>query len=114
MTDDGRAMLGDAGKVEEAMRRLGDNAAARGGDVAGVVRMAAPETLTTNLVLPALRPILDRYPALMLDVVTGIDTIGIARGEGVFPAPRDPPPIARSCHRSTGRCLFLWRLHQRS
>lgn len=81
LTEDGRAMLGDAEKVEETMRRLRDNAAARGGDVAGVVRLAAPETLTTNLLLPALRPLLDRYPALTLEVVTGIDTIGIARGE---------------------------------
>lgn len=81
LTDDGRAMLGDAEKVEDTMRRLRDNAAARGGDVAGVVRLAAPETLATNLLLPGLRPLLDRYPALTLEVATGIDTIGIARGE---------------------------------
>ena len=81
LTDDGRATLGDAEKVEETMRRLRDNAAARGGDVAGVVRLAAPETLATTLLLPGLRPLLDRYPCLTLDVVTGIDTIGIARGE---------------------------------
>lgn len=81
LTDDGRAMLGDAEKVEETMRRLRDNAAARGGDVAGVVRLAAPETLATNILLPGLRPLLDRYPALTLEVVTGIATIGIARGE---------------------------------
>jgi len=81
LTDDGRAMLLDAEKVEETMRRLRDNAGARSGDVAGVVRLAAPETLATTLLLPGLRALLDRYPALTLDVVTGIDTIGIARGE---------------------------------
>ncbi|QET91589.1 LysR family transcriptional regulator [Roseomonas mucosa] len=81
LTDDGRAMLLDAEKVEETMRRLRNNAAARGGDVVGVVRLAAPETLATNLLLPGLRSLLDRYPALTLEVVTGIDTIGIARGE---------------------------------
>ena len=81
MTDDGRAMLGDAEMVEETMRRLRDNAVARGCDVAGVVRLAAPETLATNLLLPRLHRLLDRYPALTLDVVTGVETIGIARGE---------------------------------
>lgn len=81
LTDDGRAMLGDAEDVEQTMHRLRENVAARGGDVAGVVRMAAPETLATNLLVPALRPLLDRYPALRLDLVTGVDTIGIARGE---------------------------------
>ncbi|WP_413062444.1 LysR family transcriptional regulator (plasmid) [Sphingomonas carotinifaciens] len=81
LTDDGLAMLDDAEKVAETMCRLRDNAAARGGDVAGVVRLAAPETLTTNLILPAMCPLLDSYPALTLDVVTGVDTIGIARGE---------------------------------
>lgn len=81
LTDDGRAMLADAEKVEDSMRRLRDNAVARSGDVAGCVRLAAPETLTTNILLPGLRPLLDRYPALTLDLVTGVDTIGIARGE---------------------------------
>lgn len=81
LTNDGRAILGDVEKVEEATRHLRDNAATRGDNVAGVVRLAAPATLTTNLLLPALRPLLDRYPALTLDVVTSIDTIGIARGE---------------------------------
>lgn len=80
LTDDGRAMLADAEQVEDRMRRLRDNAAARNGAVAGVVRLAAPETLTTSLLLPGLRPLIDRYPALTLDVVTGIDTVGIARG----------------------------------
>jgi len=81
LTNDGRAMLGDAEQVEQTMRRLRDGVAGRHSDVAGIVRLAAPETLTTTLLLPGLRPLLDRYPALTLEVATGIDTIGIARGE---------------------------------
>src|SRR3546814_20087233 len=48
---------------------------------AGTVRLAAPDTLTTHILLPSLRPLLDRYPALKLELVTGIATVGIARGE---------------------------------
>ena len=46
-----------------------------------MVRLAAPETLATRIVLPGLRPLLERYRRLTLEVVTGIATIGIARGE---------------------------------
>lgn len=81
LTDDGRTMLIDAEVVEEAMAQLRANATSRTGKVAGVVRLAAPETLTTHILLPGLRSLLDRYPALTLEVVTGIAPIGIARGE---------------------------------
>ena len=81
LTDDGRTTMVDAEAVEEAMARFHANATARAGEVAGVVRLAAPETLTTQILLPGLRPLLDRYSALTLEVVTGIPTIGIARGE---------------------------------
>lgn len=81
MTDDGRTLLVDAEAVENAMARLQANATSRTGEVAGVIRLAAPETLTTHILLPGLRPLLDRYPALSLEVVTGIAPIGIARGE---------------------------------
>jgi DNA-binding transcriptional LysR family regulator len=74
-------MIGDAELAEQTMRLLRDGVASRGGEVAGIVRLAAPETLATTLLLPGLGPLLDRYPALTLEVVTGIDTIGIARGE---------------------------------
>src|SRR3546814_5757262 len=74
-------MLGDAERVEEAMARLRANATARTVEAAGTVRLAAPDTLTTHILLPSLRPLLDRYPALKLELVTGIATVGIARGE---------------------------------
>lgn len=81
LTDDGRTLLIDSEAVEEAMARLHANAISRTGSVAGLVRLAAPETLTTHILLPGLRPLLDRYPALTLEIVTGIAPIGIARGE---------------------------------
>lgn len=81
LTNDGRTMLVDAEAVEEAMARLRTNATSRTDQLAGLVRLAAPETLSTQILLPGLRPLLDRYPLLTLDVVTGIAPIGIARGE---------------------------------
>lgn len=77
LTDDGRTLLSDT----EAMARLRANAISRKGSVAGLVRLAAPETLTTHILLPGLRPLLDQYPNLTLEIVTGIAPIGIARGE---------------------------------
>src|SRR3546814_16353551 len=67
LTADGQSMLGDAERVEEAMARLRANATARTVEAAGTVRLAAPDTLTTHILLPSLRPLLDRYPALKLD-----------------------------------------------
>src|SRR3546814_9698944 len=63
------------------MAGLRANATARTVEAAGTVRLAAPDTLTTHILLPSLRPLLDRYPALKLELVTGIATVGIARGE---------------------------------
>src|SRR3546814_14612724 len=63
------------------MARLRANATAGPVEAAGTVRLAAPDTLTTHILLPSLRPLLDRYPALKLELVTGIATVGIARGE---------------------------------
>src|SRR3546814_482547 len=71
LTADGQSMLGDAERVEEAMARLRANATARTVEAAGTVRLAAPDTPTTHILLPSLRPLLDRYPALKLELVTG-------------------------------------------
>lgn len=81
LTADGRAVLADAEQAEEAMARLRTNATCRTAAISGTVRLAAPETITTHLLLPRLRPLLDRHPALELELITGIAPIGIARGE---------------------------------
>src|SRR3546814_13890195 len=81
---DGQSMLGDAERVEEAMARLRANATARTVEAAGTVRLAAPDTLTTHILLPSLRPLLDRYPALKtreLATVAALTVMGNARAQ---------------------------------
>ena len=71
----------EAGRVEEAVAGFRARANGRAEAVSGVVRLAAPETITTHLLLPALRAILSQYPELQLEIITGSAPVGIARGE---------------------------------
>src|SRR3546814_8296590 len=48
---DGQSMLGDAERVEDAMARLRAHATARTVEAAGTVRLAAPDTLTTHILI---------------------------------------------------------------
>ena len=80
-TPDAEALMLEAGRVEEAVAGFRARANGRAEAVSGVVRLAAPETITTHLLLPALRAILSQYPELQLEIITGIAPVGIARGE---------------------------------
>ncbi|TXC74076.1 LysR family transcriptional regulator [Sphingorhabdus soli] len=80
-TPDCEALIGEAERVEEAVASFKASASGRGGAIKGVVRLAAPETIASHLILPALRPFLTQHPGLELEMVTGITPVGIARGE---------------------------------
>jgi DNA-binding transcriptional LysR family regulator len=51
------------------------------GEIAGCVRIASPETIGTHILLPGLRPFLERHPRLQIELNTGVALIGMARGE---------------------------------
>lgn len=80
-TPDADVLMLEAERVEEAVAGFRARAAGRGDTISGVVRLAAPETIAVHLLLPALRPLLERHPDLELEIVTGIAPVGIARGE---------------------------------
>jgi DNA-binding transcriptional LysR family regulator len=120
-TTDARLLAIEADKVEAAMAGLQASVHARSERLEGLVRLAAPEMIAVDILLPALQPFLHRHPALELALVTGIPSIGIARGEadialrlvrpergaltvrqvgtmahGLFAAPGEPTDIAAS------------------
>ncbi len=80
-TPDAEALIADAERVEEAVAAFRASAGGKGGGIRGVVRLAAPETIATHLLLPAMGPLLERHPQLELELLTGIAPVGIARGE---------------------------------
>jgi DNA-binding transcriptional LysR family regulator len=81
VTADGEVLLSEGASVDAAVRALQARAASLGGEVAGLVRVAAPETIVTRLLLPALKPLLDCHPRLQLEIASGVPLVGIARGE---------------------------------
>lgn len=80
-TEDARRLEAEAERVEIAIHAFCAHTAAEGTGMAGKVRVAAPETIATHILLPALQPFLAQHRALSLELLTGVRTIGIARGD---------------------------------
>lgn len=81
LTEDGRALLADAERIEEDVARFRANASGRSSALAGTVRVAAPENFVTELLVPALGPFLARHPDLRLEFITGIAPVSMVRGD---------------------------------
>ncbi|GGM29428.1 LysR family transcriptional regulator [Pseudomonas asuensis] len=101
-TDDGRALEAEAERVEEAITQFRARTDVQGTDMAGVVRLAAPETIATHILWPALQPLLSQHPALELELVTGVRTVGIARGEADIALRLVPPERGALTRRRLG------------
>jgi DNA-binding transcriptional LysR family regulator len=74
--------------------------------MSGVVRIAAPETITTHILLPALQPFLAQYRALELEFITGVRTVGIARGEADIALRLVPPEQGALTRRQVGTLSY--------
>jgi DNA-binding transcriptional LysR family regulator len=81
LTDDGRALLADAERIEEGIAQFQANASGRSSSLAGTVRLAAPENYVTLLLAPAIGAFLNRYPELQVEFITGIAPVSMARGD---------------------------------
>lgn len=90
-TPDADALMAKAVQVEESMAGFRAQASGRAEAIRGVVRLAAPETITTHLLLPSMAALLAQYPQLELEIITGIAPIGIARGEADLALRLVPP-----------------------
>jgi DNA-binding transcriptional LysR family regulator len=80
-TEDAKALEIEAEHLEIAIAKFQARVKSNGAEMTGVVRLAAPETITTHLLLPGLQPFLAQHPELELELLTGVPTLGIARGE---------------------------------
>ena len=80
-TADGLAFYNEAENIEKAIASLQANFKSKNDEFEGEVRVAMPEMLANYLIIPQLKPFTQRYPKLALQIVTGINNVGIARGD---------------------------------
>lgn len=81
LTDHGRDMLCQAEGIEDSMLSLAKGLAGLDDNVSGIVRLATAETLAVHLIIPALPQLIERYPRLQLEVITGIGMVDLQRYE---------------------------------
>jgi DNA-binding transcriptional LysR family regulator len=81
LTEDGRALLTDAERIEQDVARFSASASGRSTTLAGTVRLTAPETFVTFLLLPAMAPFIAHHSELRIEFCTGSDTVSMSRGE---------------------------------
>ncbi|MCS2171460.1 LysR family transcriptional regulator [Scandinavium sp. TWS1a] len=78
LTDDGEALLERAEALEYAGLALGESAKLQG-NVAGIVRLATSDNLATHFILPSLKDILEKYPDLRVEVLSGVQSVNLNR-----------------------------------
>ena len=83
LTDDGEALLARAEALEYAGLAFGE-AAQLQGHVAGVVRLATSDNLATHFILPSLKGLLDHYPELRVEVLSGVQPVNLHRRDAGF------------------------------
>lgn len=97
LTDAGSALFGQVAEVERAMQAV-ERSGAASGEVAGEVKLAAPESLAHYLIVPQLPTFLERYPQLKVELLVSRYRADLSRREAdlalriVQPAHRDFSP----------------------
>ncbi len=78
LTDDGEALLERAEALESAGLAFGESAKLQV-NVAGLVRLATSDNLATHFILPSLTELLDSYPDLRVEVLSGVSSVNLHR-----------------------------------
>lgn len=78
LTDDGEALLERAEAFEHAGLTFGETASLQG-NVAGLVRLATSDNLATHFILPSLNALMEKYPELRLEVLSGVQSVNLHR-----------------------------------
>ncbi|MDY0886851.1 LysR family transcriptional regulator [Kosakonia sp. CFBP8986] len=81
LTDAGQALLSYAEEVESRIGALEHAFAGGDGEAAGTVRLATAETLANHLIIPALPQFQADYPAIRLELITGVNTVSVVRND---------------------------------
>jgi len=82
--------------VEAAHDAFDQEASATGRDIAGTVRLTAPELLVVPLVIPALAELRRHYPAIRVDLVTTDRLLDLTKGEADIALRAADPPTEGS------------------
>lgn len=80
-TDHGRHLVARAERVEAEILALQQSATGLDASPTGTVRLATAETLASHILIPALAAFSARYPAITLELVTGVGAVGLSRRE---------------------------------
>ncbi|WP_434533967.1 LysR family transcriptional regulator [Acinetobacter rudis] len=78
---DAMSLIEEVKNAEMVLNTLQNNFINKSKKLVGTVRIAAPELIATEILLPALKPFLELYPAISIELITGIHTVGIAKGD---------------------------------
>lgn len=81
LTDDGRSLFVQAEHVEDAVLELERAVMGRDAEPHGVVRLATAENMANLIIIPALPSLYERYPGIVLELVTGIGSVNLAKHE---------------------------------
>ncbi|WP_347754703.1 LysR family transcriptional regulator [Agrococcus sp. ProA11] len=70
ITEPGRLVVPHAEAIESSVSRAMEAVASRAGELSGAARILAPDGFGANVLMPGLRPLLDTYRGLSLEVIT--------------------------------------------
>lgn len=111
LTDDGEALLARAEALEYAGLAFGE-AAQLQGHVAGVVRLATSDNLATHFILPSLKGLLDHYPELRVEVLSGVQPVNLHRRDADLAIRMVKPEAGHLTLKAAGDG-GVWRLWRR-
>jgi len=80
-TLDAMSLIDEVKNAEKILTTLQNNFINKSKNFGGVVRIATPELIATEILLPSFKQFLDRYPEVDIELFTGLTSIGIAKGE---------------------------------
>lgn len=80
-TKDAINLIEEVKNAEKVLNTLQRKFTNKSQNLSGVVRIAAPELIATEILIPSLKPFLDEYPEINIELITGINSVGIAKGE---------------------------------
>ena len=81
LTPAGERLRGEAEAAEARILALQRSAGADPEDVGGVVRLATPELLAHELIVPRLGSFCETYPELSLELLSDVRPVSLSRGE---------------------------------
>jgi len=98
LTDTGRALLSRAIEVETAVLSVEREAASSDTSLSGKVRVASTEDMGSMVIVPNIRPLMQRYPNIAIELVGGLSVVNLAR--------RDADIALRSVRPESGDLLM--------